>query len=188
MRSFLRPVALVLVIPLLATGCGYNRLQELDESVDRAQAQIETQLQRRNDLIGNLVETVKGVASQESTIFIGVAEARSRVSGALQGGNLEEMAAANTALSGSLSRLIAVAESYPELKSNENFSQLQDQLEGTENRIAVARQDYNGTVEQFNAMIRRFPTNLTAKMFGLGDKREYFEASEGAEAPPEVKF
>lgn len=178
----------VILATVLASGCGYNALQGLDEQVNRAKADIQTQMQRRADLVPNLVETVKGVAAQESTIYIGVAEARSRVGTAVQGGDLAEMASANTALSGSLSRLIAISEAYPELKSNSNFTQLQDQLEGTENRIATARKDYNAAVEQFNGKIRKFPTSLTAKLFGLGDPREYFEATEGAEQAPNVKF
>lgn len=188
MRSRFRAYGLTLVAALLTTGCGYNRLQELDEQVNAAQGQIQAQLQRRADLIDNLVQTVKGVAGQESTIFIGVAEARSRLSTAAQGGTLQEMAEANAAMAAPLSRLLATVEAYPDLKSSANFTMLQDQLEGTENRIAVARQDYNGAVEQFNAMIRRFPTNLTAKMFGLGRPREYFQATAGAEAPPRVQF
>ena len=166
MRSSLRLLALVIAVPLLVTGCGYNRLQELDESVNKSQAQIQTQLQRRADLIDNLVQTVKGIVKQESTVFIGVAEARSRLAGAAATGNLQEMAEANAAMAAPLSRLLALSEAYPELKSAANFTMLQDQLEGTENRIAVARQDYNASVEQFNAMIRRFPTVITAKLFG----------------------
>jgi LemA protein len=132
---------------------------------------------------------VKGFAKQESTIFISVAEARSKLAGAVQGGNLQEMAAANQALTAPLGRLLAIVENYPELKSNQNFLDLQNQLEGTENRIAVARQDYNKTVEDFNAYIRRFPYNLTAKVFGLGKPREYFElTSPGAAEAPKVKF
>lgn len=182
-------LALVVLLAVPLTGCGYNRLQELDEGVNRAQAQIQTQLQRRADLVPNLVETVKGVAAQESTVFTAVAEARSRLAGAAAGGTLQEMAEANAALTAPLGRLLAIAEAYPELRSSENFTQLQDQLEGTENRIAVARNDYNGAVEQFNAMIRRFPTNLTAKMFGLGKAREYFEATApNAETAPQVQF
>ena len=144
-------------------------------SVNSAGAQIKTVLQRRADLIPNLVETVKGFARQESTIFIAVSEARSKLSGAVQGGNLQQMAEANEGLKAPLGRLLAIVENYPELKSNQNFLDLQNQLEGTENRIAVARQDYNKTVEDFNAYIRRFPYNLTAKVFGLGTPREYFE-------------
>ncbi len=188
MRSSLRLLALVIAVPLLVTGCGYNRLQELDESVNKSQAQIQTQLQRRADLIDNLVQTVKGIVKQESTVFIGVAEARSRLAGAAATGNLQEMAEANAAMAAPLSRLLALPEAYPELKSAANFTMLQDQLEGTENRIAVARQDYNASVEQFNAMIRRFPTVITANLFGLGKPREYFQATEGSEAPPRVQF
>ncbi len=188
MRTRTRILGLAALLPLLTTACGYNRLQELDETVNKAHAQIQTQLQRRNDLIPNLIETVKGVAAQETTVFLGVAEARAKLGGAVQGGDLQAMAKANDQLTGALGRLLAISEAYPELKSNQNFTQLQDQLEGTENRISVARQDYNTAVEQFNAMIRRFPTNLTAKMFGLGSPRDYFQAAEGAETPPEVKF
>lgn len=188
MSKIARIAGLVLAIPLLTSGCGYNRMQELDEQVNKSQAQIQTQLQRRADLIDNLVQTVKGVAAQESTVFLGVAEARAQLSGAAASGNLQEMAEANAAMSAPLSRLLAVVEAYPDLKSSQNFVMLQDQLEGTENRIAVSRQDYNSSVEQFNAMIRRFPTNLTAKLFGLGSPREYFQATEGSTEVPRVQF
>lgn len=188
MRHSLR--TLVLTIGVLSlSGCGYNKLQELDEGVNKAAAQIQTQLQRRADLIPNLVETVKGVAAQETTVFTAVAEARSRLAGAVQSGNLTAMAEANAAMTAPLGRLLAIAEAYPDLKSSANFTQLQDQLEGTENRVAVARTDYNAAVEQFNATIRRFPTNLTAKMFGLGTSREYYEATAvNADQAPAVKF
>ena len=184
-RGFPAGAALV----LLAAGCGYNSIQTKDEAVNSAEAQIKTTLQRRADLIPNLVETVKGFARQESTIFIAVADARSKLSGAVQGGNLQQMAEANEGLKAPLARLLAIVENYPELKSNQNFLDLQNQLEGTENRIAVARQDYNKTVEDFNAYIRRFPYNLTAKVFGMGKSREYFELTNPAAAdPPKVKF
>jgi len=187
MRS-LRVLAAALLVAGLA-GCGYNTIQTKDEAVNQAASQIKVQLQRRADLIPNLVETVKGFAQQESTVLVGVTEARARLNGAIQGGNLGEMAAANQGLTGALGRLIAVAEAYPELKSNANFLQLQDQLEGTENRISVARQDYNTAVEDFNGFIRRFPYNLTAKMFGHGTPREYFELTDAAAAEaPKVKF
>jgi len=187
MRS-LRVLAAALLMAGL-TGCGYNTIQTKDEAVNQAASQIKVQLQRRADLIPNLVETVKGFAQQESTVLVGVTEARARLNGALQGGNLGEMATANQALTGALGRLIAVAEAYPELKSNTNFLQLQDQLEGTENRISVARQDYNTAVEDFNGFIRRFPYNLTAKAFGHGTPREYFELTEAAAGEaPKVKF
>ncbi len=189
MATLRRSLPVLAVAALIATGCGYNTIQTKDEAVNSAASQIKTQLQRRADLIPNLVETVKGVAKQESTIYIGVTEARSRLVGAVQGGNLQEMAAANAALSSSLQRLLVTVENYPELKSNQNYLQLQDQLEGTENRIAVARQDYNKAVEDFNAYIRRFPYNLTAKIFGLGKPREYFELTEpGAAEASKVKF
>jgi len=181
--------ALAGALALAVTGCGYNTIQQKDEAVNQAASQIKVQLQRRADLVPNLVETVKGVAAQESTIYIGVAEARSRLNGALQGGTLGEVATANAGLTGALGRLLAVAEAYPELKSNQNFLALQDELTGTENRISVARQDYNEKVNDFNAYIRQFPYNLTAKLFGLGKPREYFElADEGAAKAPQVRF
>src|ERR1043166_2428634 len=189
MTMFRRLLPVLAAGALAATGCGYNTIQTKDEAVNAAASQIKTQLQRRADLIPNLVETVKGFAKQETTIFIRVAEARSRLNTAVQGGNLQEMAAANAALNAPLGRLLATVENYPELKSNQNFLQLQDQLEGTENRISVARQDYNRAVEDFNAYIRRFPYNLTAKVFGRGKPREYFElTSPGAAEAPKVKF
>lgn len=188
MRRAFRLAPVVLLLPLLAS-CGYNRIQALDEQVSAAESQIKVQLQRRADLIPNLVETVKGFAKQETTIFTEVADARSRLAGAVQGGNLGEMAAANEALNAPLGRLLAIVENYPELKSNENFRQLQDQLEGTENRISVARQDYNTAARQYNTFIRTFPYNLTAKMFGSGTPKEYFELTNAAAAEaPKVQF
>ena len=189
MGSLRRTLPALVAVTAFAAGCGYNTIQTKDEAVNSASSQIKTQLQRRADLIPNLVETVKGFARQESTVFIGVTEARSRLAGAVQSGTLQDMAVANQALTSQLGRLIAVAEAYPELKSNQNFLDLQNQLEGTENRISVARQDYNKTVEDFNAYIRRFPYNLTAKIFGLGKPREYFElTTPGAAEAPKVKF
>jgi LemA protein len=172
----------------LVAGCGYNQIQTLDERVNAAESQIKVQLQRRADLIPNLVETVKAYAQQEQTIFIAVAEARAKLAGAVQSGNLEQMAAANAALNAPLGRLLAIAENYPQLKSNENFRALQDQLEGTENRIAVARQDYNESVNTHNAYIRRFPQVLTAKILGK-KPRQYFELqTPGAGEAPRVDF
>ncbi len=179
--------ALATAVVLLA-GCGYNQMQTLDEKVNQAQGQIQTQLQRRADLIPNLVNTVKGITKQEDTVFISIANARAKLSGAIQSGNVGDMSAANTQLSQGLGRLLAISENYPELKSSENFRQLQDQLEGTENRISVARQDYNASVGEYNAFIRRFPYNLTAKVFGMGKSREYFEAEAGAAGAPKVQF
>ncbi len=179
---------LLAALTLGASGCGYNRIQALDEQVNRAEGQIAAQLQRRADLIPNLVETVKGFAKQEMTIFTEVADARARLAGSIQGGNLEDMAAANQALNAPLGRLLAVVENYPALKSDANFRALQDELTGTENRISTARQDYNDAVNQFNSYIRTFPYNLTAKMFGHSTPRPYFEAKAGAEEVPAVKF
>jgi LemA protein len=186
MRSF--RLWFVVALAITASGCGYNQIQSLDEQVNKAQGQIAAQLQRRADLIPNLVETVKGYAKQESSIFIEVAEARAKLAGSVQSGNLEDMATANQALNAPLGRLLAISENYPQLKSDANFRALQDELTATENRIATARQDYNEAVNQFNAYIRTFPQNLTAKMFGHGTPRAYFQAKDGAEEPPAVKF
>jgi LemA protein len=170
------------------SGCGYNRIQALDEQVNGYKGQIEVQLQRRADLVPNLVETVKGYARHEDSVFTRVAEARARLGGAVQSGNLQQMADANQNLTGALGRLIAIAEAYPQLRANENFKSLQDQLEGTENRIATARGDYNKAVETYNAYIRQFPQVLTAKAIGKG-AREYFEVTDAAKREaPQVKF
>ena len=178
---------LLLALALLA-GCGYNQIQTLDERINAAESQIKVQLQRRADLVPNLVETVKAYAKQEQAVFLGVAEARAKLAGAVQSGNLDSMAAANQALNAPLGRLLAIAENYPQLKSNENFRGLQDQLEGTENRIAVARQDYNETVNSYNAYIRRFPQVITAKVLGK-KPRSYFELqTPGAAEAPRVDF
>ena len=182
-----RVVALAAVLPLVA-GCGYNTIQRYDEQVNSAESQIKVQLQRRADLVPNLVETVKGVAKQELAVFTEVAEARARLAGAVQGGTLAEMADANAALTAPLGRLLAIVESYPELKSDASFRALQDQLEGTENRIAVARQDYNESVNRYNAYIRQFPQVLTAKAIGK-KPRDYFElTAPGAAEAPRVNF
>jgi LemA protein len=182
-----RAFVLVTSVALATSGCGYNRIQTLDEQVNGYRSQIEVQLQRRADLVPNLVNTVKGFAEQELAIFEEVSSARARLSGAVEGGSLAEMATANQALSSSLGRLLAVVEDNPEIQSNENFRTLQDQLEGTENRIATARLDYNNAVREYNAYIRRFPQVLTAKVIGAGP-RDYFEAEEGATEVPTVEF
>lgn len=186
-RSFARHLPL-LAAAVFVVGCGYNNIQTMDERVNQAQGQIQTQLQRRADLIPNLVNTVKGVTKQEDTVFISIANARARLSGAVQAGNVPQMAAANQQLTQGLGRLLAIAENYPQLRSSENFRQLQDQLEGTENRISVARQDYNTSVGEFNAYIRRFPYNVTAKVFGMDKPRDYFEAAAGSTEAPKVSF
>jgi len=180
--------ALFAAAAVLLAGCGYNKIQTLDEQANAFKSQIEVQLQRRADLVPNLVETVKGYAQQEQTIFIAVAEARSKLGGAVQSGNLQQMSQANQGLTGALGRLLAISENYPQLKSNENFRALQDQLEGTENRISTARGDYNAAVQAYNSYIRRFPVVITAKIIGKGP-REYFEVtSPEAREVPKVDF
>ena len=175
------------LLALLAAGCGYNTIQTYDEQVNSAFSQIKVQLQRRADLIPNLVTTVQAYAKQERDIFTAVAEARSRLSGAIQTGDPQQMADANQALNAPLGRLLAIVENYPQLKSDVNFRQLQDELAGTENRIAVSRQDYNDAVNQYNAYIRRFPQVLTAKVTGA-KARTYFQSSAAADTAPVVKF
>jgi LemA protein len=182
-----RTLVLTACVAMATSGCGYNRIQTLDEQVNGYRSQIEVQLQRRADLVPNLVNTVKGFAEQELAIFEEVSSARARLNGAVEGGTLSEMAAANQALTSSLGRLLAVVEDNPEIQSNENFRTLQDQLEGTENRIATARMDYNNAVREYNAYIRRFPQVLTAKAIGA-EPRDYFEAEEGAAEVPTVEF
>ena len=181
---------LVVAVPALAvlcTGCGYNRIQTLDEQAAAAQSQIEVQLQRRADLIPNLVATVKGYAQHEEEVFNTVAEARSGLLNAVQSKDPEQMANADQRMTGALGRLLAISENYPNLKADENFLRLQDDLTGTENRIAVARSDYNDAVRAYNAYIRQFPAVLTAKVIHA-KQRNYFQATEQATAVPKVDF
>jgi LemA protein len=193
-RRALRTVArLALVVPLaLSTGaCGYNSIQSFDEQAAQAKQNIDAQLQRRADLIPNLVNTVKGFAKQEESVLTQVTQARAGLVGALQrpgGSDPAELANANQQLTGALGRLNIAIEAYPELKSNANFLQLQDELTGTENRIAVSRTDYNGAVRQYNEYIRKFPAVLTAKVTGA-KPRAYFEVTDAASrAAPTVDF
>jgi len=174
---------ILLIGALMFTGT-YNRLVSQNEQVNQAWAQVQNVLQRRADLIPNLVETVKGYATHEKEVFENVAEARSRLAGAT---SPREAAAANAGLTGALGRLLAIAENYPQLKANENFIRLQDELAGTENRITVERMRYNEAVRGFNTSIKRFPTNVLAGMFKFGE-REYFEAEASAQTVPKVKF
>ena len=185
-------ITLGVILLLIAAAIGsfigtYNQLQTLDETVNSQWAQVENQLQRRSDLIPNLVNTVKGYASHEKSIFIGVADARAKLSGAVKGGDLKSINKANADFSGSLSRLLAIAENYPQLKADRNFIALQDEIAGTENRLAVARKDYNESVKGINAIIRTFPTSIIASISGV-KSREYFEVEEGKTAVPDVKF
>ncbi|MEO8909572.1 MAG: LemA family protein [Gemmatimonadaceae bacterium] len=175
--------------PLLLTvgGCGYNQIQQYDESAQQAKQQISVQLQRRADLVPNLVSTVKGYAQHEEAVFTQVATARAGLAGAIQTGDPGQMATANNQLTGALGRLLAISEAYPQLKADQGFLRLQDELTGTENRIATARTDYNQAVNTYNAYIRTFPQTLTAKVTGA-KPRTYFEAAAGTEAPPVVDF
>ena len=174
-------------LALLLTGCGYNAIQTLDERAQGFQSQIEVQLQRRADLIGNLVETVKGYAQHEAQVLTQVAQARAGLMNAVRSGDAEQMATANAATTGALGRLLAVVESNPTLKADANFRALQDELVGTENRVATARGDYNGAVNEYNAYIRRFPAVITAKVTGA-KPRKYFTAAAGAAEAPKVDF
>ncbi len=179
---------MLLVLPMLLSACGYNTIQSMDETAAAARQQIEVQLQRRADLVPNLVSTVKGYAAQEEAIFTEVANARARLAGSVSGGNMSEMADANQAMTGALSRLLVITENYPQLKSDQNFLRLQDELTGTENRIAVSRTDYNNAVRDYNAYIRKFPAVLTAKATGA-KSREYFEVTNAADREaPKVQF
>jgi len=181
-----RWLAVLLLLPLGA--CGYNRIQSLDEQAASAQSQIEVQIQRRGDLIGNLVSTVKGYAQHEEAVFTQVAQARAGLTGAIQTHDAETIANANAQMSGALSRLMVQVEAYPQLKADQGFLKLQDELTGTENRIAVSRNDYNQAVNAYNAYIRQFPTVITAKVTGA-KQRTYFNATGGAnQAPPTVDF
>ena len=177
-------LVLLIVIPYSYLKGTYNSLVTMDETVKGAWAQVENQLQRRYDLIPNYVETVKGYAAHEKEVFVKVTEARSKVAGAA---NINEKIEANNQLSSALSRLMVVVERYPELKANTNFIRLQDELAGTENRIAVERRRFNETVKVYNIKIRSFPTNLIAGMFGF-EKATFFEVPKERQEAPEVKF
>ncbi|MDE2925773.1 MAG: LemA family protein [Acidobacteriota bacterium] len=177
-------LVLFLIIGMSLTG-SYNRLVTLNEGVESAWAQVETVLQRRYDLIPNLVNTVKGFAAQEREVFTEVTRLRSQWGAARTTADKAQVAGR---MEGALSRLLLVAERYPDLKSNQNFLALQDELTGTENRIAVERRRYNQTVQNYNTTVRRFPTNLVAGFFGFERSTAYFEASEGAETAPTVEF
>lgn len=195
-RSHITVIALAMIsLVLTASGCGYNKLQGLDEDVKGAWSEVQNQYQRRADLIPNLVATVKGAADFEQETLQNVIEARSAATAvkidanALNNPDLfKKFEQAQSQLSSALSRLLVVVEKYPDLKANQNFQNLQAQLEGTENRIAVARKRYIERVAEYNKGIRFFPTNLTAKyLLGL-DVRQTFSATEGAERPPQVNF
>src|SRR5881394_288792 len=181
-RLWLAPLLLVGV-----SGCGYNQIQRYDENAAQAKQQISVQLQRRADLVPNLVNTVKGYAQHEQAVFTQVAQARAGLTGAIQTGDPAQMATANQQLTGALGRLMVVAEAYPQLKADQSFLRLQDELAGTENRIATSRNDYNEAVRAYNTYIRQFPQAITAKVTGA-KPRTYFEAAAGTETAPTVNF
>lgn len=181
-------VIIVVVVILIAIIAGlvssYNGVVSLSEEVDNKFATIDTMLQRRADLIPNLVNTVKGYTNQEQAVIDSVTDARAKLAGA---NSVGEKANADQELTSALNNLLVVVENYPDLKSSQNFINLSDELAGTENRIATARKDYNDAVKKYNTKIKRFPTNIVSGMFGYGEK-EYFQASEGSEEVPTVDF
>ena len=184
MEKRARSIGFLLLLALTVYGCGYNTMVSLDEQIDAAWAQVENQLQRRNDLIPNLVEVTKGYAAHEREIFESVAEARARLIGA--GTRSGQIAAAEN-LGSALSRLLAIAESYPDLKANTQFIHLSDELAGTENRIATERRRYNEAVREYNTYIKRFPQVLIASSLGF-EPDAYFEVSPEAQQVPSVDF
>ena len=183
----MRKVWIAVPMLLAMAGCGYNRIQQLDEQANSAQGNIEVQLKRRADLIPNLVQTVKGYAQHEEAVFTQVAQARAGVLNAVESHDPSAMAAADAQMTGALGRLIAVAEAYPQLKADAQFTKLMDELSGTENRIAVSRGDYNSAAQEYNTYIRQFPQALTAKVTGA-KPRKYFEAGAAAREAPTVDF
>jgi LemA protein len=184
MRKNAGLAAALAVLCLGISGCGYNSMVELKEKIDAAWAQVENQLQRRNDLIPNLVEVTKGYATHEKEIFESVAAARSKLIGA---GTREDKIVAAEQLGSALSRLLAISEAYPDLKANVQFTRLSDELAGTENRIATERRRYNEAVQEYNTYIKRFPQALVARIAGFKSEA-YFEAPKEAQQVPKVTF
>ena len=182
-RRFLQWCAFT-AMAVFVSGCSYNRFTTQQEAIKSQWAQVENQMQRRSDLIPNLVETVKGVAQQEQTVFGAIADARAKMAGAT---TPAERIAASNAESAALARLLVVVENYPQLRSNESFNRLMDELAGTENRLATERMRYNERLQEYNTLRRRFPSNVTAKIFGFGEY-PYFDAPEAAQAVPKVNF
>lgn len=190
----MRSLMLFLIV-LMSTSCGYNKLQVMEEAVFKAWGDIESNLQRRADLIPNLVATVKGYAAHEKETLEAVIEARSKATSVQLSSKdlsntqaMQQMTQAQGGLSSALARLMVVVERYPDLKANQNFLDLQNQLEGTENRINVARQRYNQSVEQFNGAIRKFPNSLTNGLLLHLERKAYFKAESGAQQAPKIKF
>ncbi len=183
-RSESLGIALIVLGAILASGCSYNTFTRQEEAINAQWAQVQNQLQRRNDLIPNLVETVKGYAAHEQGVFQAVADSRARLAGAR---TPEETIEAANAQSSALARLLAIVENYPQLKANEQFNRLMDELSGTENRISVERMRYNERVQEYNTNRRQFPANLTARLFGFKE-HPYFQVPAEAQRAPKVSF
>src|SRR5438128_12491415 len=180
----MRRAMAVMALATLVSGCDYNRIVALREQIDAAWAQVENQLQRRNDLIPNLVEVTRGYAVHEKEIFDHVADARAKL---MSAGSRDEKIDAAGEVGTALGRLLAIAERYPDLKANQQFARLSDELAGTENRIAVERMRYNEAVQEYNTLRQTFPTLLTARAFGFTEQK-YFQAPAAAKEVPKVKF
>lgn len=191
MKNLAGSICIVLVVILIFFGIGcastYNSLVDLEEEVNLQYSQIETNLQRRMDLIPNFVEVVKGYASHEEAVFTEIAEARAQLAGSMESGDMEDISEASTQLDSALSRLLVITENYPELQASEHFTALQDELAGTENRIAVSRQYYNEAVNSYNTAIKKFPAVFFANMMGF-EEAEYFESAYGSEVAPTISF
>src|SRR5689334_20610070 len=174
----------LIIVAMSLSGCSYNKFSTQEEAINAQWAEVQNQLQRRNDLIPNLVNTVKGYATHEASVFTEIAEARSRL---LAAKSPEETIQAANQQTSALGRLLAVAENYPQLKANEQFNRLMDELSGTENRLSVARMRYNERVQEYNTQRRKFPSNVTAKMFGFKE-HPYWEVPPEARQAPKVDF
>jgi LemA protein len=183
MRKAIQALVIAIVVMTLS-GCSYNKFTTQEEAIKGAWGEVQNQIQRRSDIIPNLVETVKGFAAHEEGIFKALADARAKLSGAKT--PAETIAAANEQ-SSALARLLVVVENYPTLKANEQFNRLMDELAGTENRLTVARGRYNERIQEYNTTRRRFPSNVTAKMFGFKEY-PYYEAPPASQTPPKVDF
>ncbi len=178
-------LAAALMAVAMLSGCSYNKFTAQEQSIKSSWSEVENQLQRRHDLIPNLVETTKGFAAQESSVFQGIADARAKMAGAQ---TPADKIAAGNAESSALARLLVVVENYPQLKSDATFMRLMDELSGTENRLTVARMRYNGEVQAYNTLRNQFPSNLTGKIFGFKSEYPYFETTAEAKAAPKVDF
>src|SRR5437870_6453270 len=183
-------IAVIVILLVVLIGLGMyvsvkNTLVSKNEAVKSTWSQVDVVLQRRADLIPNLIETVKGIAKQKQTVFGDIAKARSQL---LSAGTPSEKIAANQQLDGALGRLLAIVENYPQLKSNENFLRLQDELAGTENRIAVERKRYNDALQDYNTYVQKFPANIFARWAGFKPNQAYFTAAEGSRQVPKVDF